>query len=235
MSGHITLNHIYYSTPTGKAIFQGLNLSIQKEKIGLIGKNGIGKSTLAKLIAGLLLPKQGKISQQGRVHYCEQRRYHNDNETIAEFLNAKEKIQALQRITNNEASESDFELVDTCWDILETIDELLAKFQLSPYELSTPLSILSGGEFRKLALAKTFYTNSDFIILDEPTNDLDQNSKQALLKIINSWDKGLVVISHDRELLDSMERIIELSETGVENFGGNFSYYQEQKEILLQA
>lgn len=92
--------------------------------------------------------------------------------------------------------------------------------------------MLSGGQKTKVLLAKTMLSKADFILLDEPTNNLDGISRRILLEWIKNSDHGFIIVSHDRELLGSMDEMIELTTKGIHRYGGNYTMYDQQKSLI---
>ncbi|MBA2710941.1 MAG: ABC-F family ATP-binding cassette domain-containing protein [Tatlockia sp.] len=231
----ILINQITYNIPNIKPLFQDLSLSFSEEKTGIVGKNGTGKSTLLKLIIGDLIPELGSININGTLAYCPQDLNFLIDETIAKALGVEEKIQALQRITQGSIDEKDYTLLGDDWHIQEKISQQLDAFDLAYLSLDQQIKTLSGGERTRLMLAKAFLAAPDFIICDEPTNNLDLASRQFLYQAIRSWDKGLIVVSHDRQLLNLMDQIIEFNTLGIDCYGGNYDHYNEQKKLNQAA
>jgi ATPase subunit of ABC transporter with duplicated ATPase domains len=234
-NARIIINQLNYSIPNGNHIFKNLSLAFPNQKTGLIGKNGVGKSTLLKLIVGELSPTSGSIHVVGKIAYCPQNYSVYLEQTIAEVLAIKSKLAALERITSGSTDIGDFELLNEDWNIKERVYEQLTNFGLNIDNLKREIRSLSGGEITRLMLAKQFIIKPDFIILDEPTNNLDITAKHALYQAVATWANGLLIISHDRELLNLMNQIVELSTLGINVYGGNYNSYLEQKNLEKEA
>lgn len=230
----ILINQLNYAT-SNLSILTDLSLTFASEKTGLIGRNGIGKSTLLKLIMGELCPKSGSIQVAGKLAYCPQQTIENDAATVADLLGIREKLVALERIRLGSTNELDFQIIGEDWLIKEDTSLRLTQFGLAELELDQPLKTLSGGEKTRLYLAKAFIANPDFILLDEPTNNLDKAARHLLYNAIANWSKGVLVVSHDRTLLNLMDQIIELTPKGIHTFGGNYDHYHAQKTLLKEA
>ncbi|MCL5260501.1 MAG: ATP-binding cassette domain-containing protein [Gammaproteobacteria bacterium] len=231
----ILIHNLQYITNNAHEIFSELNLTFTQKKYGIVGKNGCGKSTLLKLIIGELAPTCGQVLTNATIGYCPQEFTLECNKNVAEFLCVAAKLQALERIQAGSIAAIDFETLADDWQILERSQKLLEKFGLANLTLSYSLKNLSGGELTQIYLAKTFFADKDFIILDEPTNNLDSSAKQKLFAQIQDWQKGLIVVSHDRELLELMSEIVALNSHGAEIYGGNYSFYKEQSALQKQA
>jgi len=215
-------------------LFNNLNLVFSHDKTGLVGKNGIGKSILLKLIMGELLPISGSIDVTGKIAYVPQT-CNCTQETIAEFLECEKKIAALHRIQQGSTEEHDFIILNEEWDIEDRIQKQLNMFGISTLSYNESLTQLSGGEVTRLMLIKAFMSDADFLLLDEPTNNLDIVGKQQLYNAIKQWQKGIIIASHDRELLNLMEEIIEITTISVNRYHGNYDNFREQKNILVAA
>lgn len=231
----LIFQNLSFSFPNQKTLFDNLTLSLQSHKIGLVGKNGIGKSTLIKLLIGELQPNSGSIIRSGKLAYVPQNPIFPSNTTVADFLGYSEKISALNRIANGSVDEKDFEILNDDWEIKEKLQQQLNAFELNYLSYDNFLHSLSGGELTRLFLIKAFYSEADFIVLDEPTNHLDIQSRKLLFEWIKKWKKGLLVISHDRTLLNLMDEMIELTTLGINSYGGNFEDYQKQKYLEREA
>jgi ATPase subunit of ABC transporter with duplicated ATPase domains len=231
----ILIHEMSFNLPTGKALFNKLNLVFSKHKTGLVGKNGVGKSTLMKLVLGELYPNSGYIHLDGTIAYAPQHPPISSKITVASFLGCEEKINALYRITQGSADERDFNILNEDWEIKDRMQKQLTKFGLNTISFNQPLIELSGGEVTRLMLTKVFFSDADFLLLDEPTNHLDATARQQLYHAIQQWQRGLLVISHDRELLNFMDEIVELTTLGAYRFGGNYDAYQQEKNILTAA
>lgn len=232
---HILIHHISFYLPTGTAIFKDLTFAFSQNKTGLVGRNGIGKSTLLKLILSELSPTTGSIQVDGQLAFVPQNTLLPEILTVAAFLECEAKINALHRITAGSVDEKDFALLNDEWDIEERVQQWLALFGLSHLPYQRSVSMLSGGETTRLFLSKAFLSSADFLLLDEPTNHLDTTARKQLYQAITQWQGGLIIVSHDRTLLNLMDEIVELSSLGATSYGGNYDAYIEQKEIEKAA
>ncbi len=234
-SASIVIQELSFTLPTGHSLLSNVTLAFHTQKVGLIGRNGIGKSVLLKLIAKEFLPTLGFIRTEGSLIYVPQNHIFSADETIANFLGFEKKIAAFRRITEGSLDENDFAVLQDEWDIFEKFQYSLKKFGLEYLCWNQPASYLSGGEKTRLALTKAFLSEANFILLDEPSNHLDSTGRQLLYEAIQAWSGGMIVASHDRALLNLMEQIVELSQLGVTLYGGNYTAYSEQKQIETEA
>lgn len=212
-------------------LFQGLSFSMCSEKVGLVGKNGVGKSTLLRLIAGELRPSEGQVTCFGTHFYLGQERIEYRDHTVAQALGIDGKLRALARIEAGSVCEEDFAALSDDWSVASRYQALLSKMGLAQVALSRPMTSLSGGEERRVLLAKAFSGDYDLVLLDEPTNNLDASSREALYQALLAYQGALLVVSHDRTLLGLMDRIAEITPLGLTCYGGDYSCYVEQKNL----
>ena len=231
----VTLQGVSYHLPDGSSLFSDLDLHLDQRRTGLVGRNGVGKSILARIIAGDILPSTGRCIRTGSVYYLKQQVSQDPNHTLAELAGVQPVISALERIERGSSVQADFDCVGERWNIRQQLLDQLSRNNLAHLTLSTPASALSGGEAMRVALMGAFLSQADLLILDEPTNHLDRQYRLALQAQLQQWPNGLLVISHDRELLEHMERIVELSSSGLTSYGGGFSFYAQAKAEQLQT
>jgi ATPase subunit of ABC transporter with duplicated ATPase domains len=225
----ITLSNLTWSTPEGVPLFQNIELSFGRERAGLVGRNGVGKTTLLRLIAGELAPQSGSIAVFGTLGMLRQA---NGSGAIADLFDAGEALALLRRAEAGETTME--ELAEADWTLEPRIEAALAQVQLD-VPLDTPLASLSGGQRTRASLAAAVFAEPDFLLLDEPTNNLDRDGRDAVLALLAGWRAGAIVVSHDRELLEAMDAIVELTSLGATRYGGNWSAYRERKAIQLAA
>ncbi|MDR3366095.1 MAG: ATP-binding cassette domain-containing protein, partial [Prevotellaceae bacterium] len=227
----IIISDVSYRYPNRDFLFEHLSLAVATQrKISIVGSNGAGKSTLLKLMAGELHPTGGSIASASRPYYVPQ---HTGalNRNVAEVLNVSNKLAALSAIANGSVSQADYDALADDWTVEAKCREALAHWQLSHIALSAPADSLSGGERTKLFLAGLLIHAPSVVLLDEPTNHLDEASRLLLYRYIRQSAATMVVVSHDVTLLNQLQATCELSEHGVRLYGGNFSFYQAQKEM----
>lgn len=234
MTTLIHFDQIGFQHPNGQTLFQNLNGTIGYETVGLVGDNGVGKTTLARLLAGELSATQGRIQMHSSLYYLPQHIQPHTDQTLADLMAIRPTLDALKRIEQGSIEESDFEQVGSRWDIRQQAQTQLQRYDLN-YDLATPCSQLSGGELTRVALIGAFLSEADLLILDEPTNHLDIRQRQILFEQIKQWKKGLLVISHDIQLLNQMSRILELGPQELKSYGGNYDFYHQQKTLEQQV
>ena len=228
----ITLANLGWSTPGNRTILSGLDLHFAHERTGIVGRNGVGKSTLLRLLTGELTPATGHVAVDGRVALLRQSVQVGAGETIADLFDARAGLALLRKAEAGEASID--KIAEADWTLEARIDEALAVVDL-PFAADTPLDALSGGQCTRAALAGAMFGAPDFLLLDEPTNNLDREGRAAVRELLRGWRGGAIVVSHDRELLEEMDAIVELTALGAARYGGGWSAYRARKEIELAA
>ncbi|REC47281.1 ribosomal protection-like ABC-F family protein [Chryseobacterium pennipullorum] len=232
----ILLQNISFGFPGGDLLFNPINLTIQAHtKSALVGSNGMGKSTLLKIIAGEIQPLSGNMNVQGQIFYVPQMFGNFNHLTIAECLKVDPKLDALYKITNGEVDEQYFEILNDDWDIEERCRNALQYWNLEQFDLNQKLEALSGGQKTKVFLAGMMVNETDMIVLDEPTNHLDLEARKKLYDFIEKTNATVIMVSHDRTLLNLVNTIFELSNQGIAAYGGNYDFYAEQKEVESEA
>lgn len=236
-----------------RALYENANLHIKpKTKIGLIGANGTGKSTLLRLISGEYTPDGGTISKSGEctIGFLNQDllSYQTDDSILEVAMQAFEKQLELQHKidavlqkmeTNYEDKDIDtlahlqeeFERLDG-YTIQAKTEEILEGLGFSTEDLSRPLRLFSGGWRMRVMLAKLLLQKPALLLLDEPTNHLDLPSIEWVEKYIHDYEGSIVVVSHDRYFLDrTIDHIAEVSNAKITLYPGNYSFYLEEKAL----
>jgi ATPase subunit of ABC transporter with duplicated ATPase domains len=232
MPASITLSYLSWSAPDGRSLLSDVELNFGPERTGLVGRNGVGKTTLLKLISGDLQPHSGTIAVNGSLGLLRQIVQVDPTETIASLFGAVDALTILRRAEIGEASAD--ELANADWTLEARMASALARVGLHA-QPDTRLSSLSGGQSTRAALAGLIFAAPDFLLLDEPTNNLDRDGRAAVIDLLAGWGGGAIVVSHDRELLDTMDAIVELTSLGATRYGGNWSQYRERKALDLAA
>lgn len=228
MPASITLSSISWSTPDGRTLFSDIDLSFGSERAGLIGHNGVGKTTLLRLITGGLQPQAGTVARHGRLGVLRQTVQVDSQATVADLFGTGAALALLRRAEAGKATID--ELASADWTLETRMAECLGRFGLDA-DPGGPVASLSGGQRTRVGLAALVFAEPDFLILDEPTNNLDRDGRRAVIDLLANWRGGAIVVSHDRELLEAMDAIVELTSTGATRFGGNWSLYRERKAI----
>lgn len=232
----LLLQGITYSHPNKDPLFSNLDLTINKyDKTALVGNNGSGKSTLLKLIAGELNPVSGSIKTASRVFYIPQQLAQYNHCSIAQALGVESKLKALAAILSGDANEANLDILNDEWDIEQRCREALTIWHLHDLDLATSMSNLSGGQKTRVFLAGINIHKPDLVLLDEPSNNLDASGRKLLYEYILSTRNTLVIVSHDRMLLNLVNRIMELRNGTPYPYGGNYDFYAAQKTVEAEA
>jgi ATPase subunit of ABC transporter with duplicated ATPase domains len=228
----ITLSGLTWATPDNRPIFSDLDLSFGRERAGIVGRNGVGKTTLFKIIAGELQPLAGSVSVSGTIGLLNQAVQVAPQETVADLFGVTDALAILRRAEAGEATIE--ELAEADWTIGDRIAGALARVGLDS-KPDRRLAELSGGQRTRATLAAAIFSEPDFLLLDEPTNNLDRAGRQAIINLLATWRAGAIIISHDRELLEHMDTIVELTSLGSARYGGNWHQYRARKAIEVEA
>jgi ATPase subunit of ABC transporter with duplicated ATPase domains len=232
----LILQNISYTHPNKDLLFSDINLAVNKhDKTALIGNNGVGKSTLLKIISCELQPSSGYVYVEALPYYVPQIFGQFNHLTIAQALRIEDKLNALKEILSGNASEENFNLLNDDWTIEDRCKEALRYWQLDDLDLSEKMETLSGGQKTKVFLSGISIHKPELVLLDEPSNHLDGSSRQLLYDFIQTTKSTLVIVSHDRKLLNLLNTVSELSKQGIKVYGGNYDFYKEQKQIENSA
>lgn len=241
----------------GKQIFEDISFTIDsKDKIGLIGLNGAGKSTIIKIILGVERIDSGNVFVNNNIiigYLSQNHDFNNEKNTVLEEINSvfhkeKEIFNKIQKLN------TELQFYDDTSNILKQIEALTIEYEAldgynSEYKIKkvitglelnnledTIISELSGGEKTRVTLAKLLLKNPDLLILDEPTNHLDLISIEWLEEYLIKYNKAFLVVSHDRIFLDNIcNKIMELENKKIYKYNGNFSDFILQKELILKG
>jgi ATPase subunit of ABC transporter with duplicated ATPase domains len=232
----LNLQGVTYTHPNRDLLFADLDLHINKyDKIALIGNNGSGKSTLLKILSGNLQASKGTVKADTEPYFVPQLFGQFNDYTIARALKVEDKLNALTGIFKGDISETNMALLDDDWNIEEHCKEALTYWGLEELDLNQNMKTLSGGQKTKIFLAGIRIHKPEIVLLDEPTNHLDTLGRNLLYDYIVTTKNTLVVVSHDRSLLNLLLTVYELSRTGIAVYGGNYDFYAEHKAIASEA
>ncbi|MGW0143979.1 ABC-F family ATP-binding cassette domain-containing protein [Streptomyces sp. NPDC004822] len=226
MSTSISCTSLSFSWPDGSSVFEGLDVAFGPGRTGLVGVNGSGKSTLLKLVAGELAPADGTVRVAGEIGYLPQNVTLDTELRVDQALGIDAKRAALHAIEAGDVAEEHFETVGDDWDVEERALATLGELGLGHIALDRTIGEVSGGESVLLRLAALLLRRPDVLLLDEPTNNLDLYARRRLYAAVESWPGVMVVVSHDRELLDLVDQIADLRSGTISWFGGNYSAYE---------
>lgn len=229
------LHQVTCQFPTGDTLFGPLSLTLEPSLCALVGRNGSGKTRLLRLLAGLDEPATGHIERFGSHAWVAQQHVISSQTTLAELLGYDAIFTARKRIDSGDYQPDDLALLDGYWDIAERLSDAFINATLPPFEPDKPAIELSGGERIRALLCGAFTAGADFLLLDEPTNHLDRQGRAWFYDQLSRYQGGVLVASHDRELLEQVPRILELSASGLRSYGGNYADYQAQRDAEQQA
>ncbi|MES4891506.1 ABC-F family ATP-binding cassette domain-containing protein [Streptomyces sp. NPDC096012] len=235
MSASLTCTSLSFAWPDGTPVLDGLDIAFGPGRTGLVGINGSGKSTLLKLLAGELVPARGTVKATGRIGYLPQNVTLDTALRVDQALGIADRRAALHAIEAGDAAEEHFETVGDDWDVEERALATLGELGLGHIGLDRTVGQVSGGESVLLRLAALLLSRPDVLLLDEPTNNLDLYARRRLYQAVSGWPGVLVVVSHDRELLDLVDQIAELRSGEVAWYGGNFTAYEEALAVEQEA
>lgn len=227
-----------------RIIFEGININLSEgDKVGIIAKNGIGKTTLMNIIMGRETYDSGKITFRNdiKVGYLEQLPVFNPEDTIVEACLSGDNIANYVVRQYEIALEKGEDLTDLivemdsadAWDLEDRFKQFLTELKFSDF--SQKISTLSGGQIKRLAIAKLFIDKPDLILLDEPTNHLDIDMVEWLENYLSRNRITLLMVTHDRYFLDKIcDRIVEIDNQTVYNYNGNYNYYLEKRAQRIE-
>ncbi|WUT00809.1 ATP-binding cassette domain-containing protein [Streptomyces sp. NBC_00708] len=220
-------SNLSFSWPDDTPVFAGLSFTVGTGRTGLVAPNGSGKSTLLKLLAGELRPGAGSVTVDGTLAYLPQSLPLTGDLSVAEVLGVDAVIRALDAVESGDVDEKHFAVIGDDWDIEERTRAQLDRLGLEGLALDRGIGTLSGGQVVSLGLAAQLLKRPDVLLLDEPTNNLDLDARLRLYDTLETWNGTLLLVSHDRALLDRMDRIAELGPEELRLYGGNFTAYEE--------
>jgi ATPase subunit of ABC transporter with duplicated ATPase domains len=223
----LTCTSLSFAWPDGTPVFEDLQIAFGPGRTGLVGVNGAGKSTLLKLIAGELTPTDGTVRVAGEVGYLPQNVTLDTALRVDEALGIAATRAALHAIEAGDVAEEHFAAVGDDWDVEERALATLGQLGLGHVDLDRTIGEISGGESVLLRLAALLLRRPDVLLLDEPTNNLDLFARRRLYDAVSAWSGVMIVVSHDRELLDLVDQIADLRAGEVTWYGGNYSVYEE--------
>lgn len=230
-------------------LFKDIYFGLEKgDRVALVGINGTGKSTFLRILSGILSPSIGKVVTERdlRIGYLEQDPQFQNQNTISDFIYSignerQQLIRKYEEAVNQEVQDEKLlnKLMDelsnaNAWEYEYEIKTILGRMGI--HHLDQKINTLSGGQRKRLALAKLLIDDPDVYILDEPTNHLDIETIEWLESYLTSGHKTILLVTHDRYFLDNVSsRIIELDRGKLQNFNGNYSYYLEKKAEMDAA
>lgn len=232
----VILQNATYIHPNKDILFQDIQLVVNnQEKLALIGNNGTGKSTLLKIIAGQLSLNSGTVACDSKPYYIPQLLDSYNKMSIAEALGIQEKLRAFHEILDGKMTAENMDILNDDWGIEDRCQQALEHWNLSGISLDHKIEDLSGGQKTKVFLAGIAIQEPEIILMDEPSNYLDYEGRNLLYQFIENCGQSLLVVSHDRTLLNLLPEIAEMTKSGITKYGGNYDFFAEQKGIAQNA
>ncbi|MDR0428000.1 MAG: ATP-binding cassette domain-containing protein [Dysgonamonadaceae bacterium] len=230
------IKELSYILPNREILFQHISFSLKsKQKVSLIGNNGSGKSTLLKIVSGKFPFSEGEMIFDEKPYYIPQHFGQYNHLTIAQALEIEHKRIALKNILEGDASVENFNILNDDWSINERAVSALKDWNLEHFSFDQSMGTLSGGEKTKVFLAGISVHSPKIILMDEPTNHLDSESRSRLYQLIEKTTSTLLIVSHDRTLLNLLSPTLELQKDRIELYGGNYDFYISEKEKKINA
>ncbi|BAM89245.1 ABC transporter ATP-binding protein [Bradyrhizobium oligotrophicum S58] len=229
MPSFLTLDAVAAATPDGHRLFDNLSLSIGAERVGVVGRNGSGKSTLLRIADGSSQPASGTVTRSGTFGLLAQ--HWDPGLRVGEALGVAGALAIIDRIVAGKGSDDDLARAD--WSLPGRIDDALIEAGMGCIALDRAMDSFSGGERTRIGVARLLIEAPDLLLLDEPTNNLDAEGRAAIGRLMQRWRGGMLVASHDRALLEMMDRIVELTPVGVHIIGGGWSMFAQARDAEL--
>lgn len=229
--------------PDGTPCFQNLTGSITAPVTALIGDNGSGKSSLLKVLAGLLEPSSGSVTRPSKLAYLPQELGLTPDTTLADLFGISPILAALKALEAGDYSPEIYETIGDRWDAADQAVATLAAAGFTPTQqtqdaqalMARPAASFSGGEAVTAALAALTRSRPQLLLLDEPSNNLDASGRARLQQLLQQPPCPILLVSHDRELLGLVDQILELRQGTLETVSGNYQDYRQALETQQQA
>lgn len=231
----LRLAHASLAWPDGTVVLDDASLDLGPGRHGLVGDNGSGKTTLLRLIAGDLVVTTGTLEVVGTVGVLPQHLPRATRTRVADLVGVATAYDALRRVEAGSTDQADYDAIGADWDVEARATAGLGALGLDALGLDRPVGTLSGGEAVLVALAGLRLAGHGVTLLDEPTNNLDRHARGRLTEAVRDWPGCLVVVSHDRDLLEEMDRTVELREGRLSTYGGGWTAYAEAVEREQEA
>jgi ATPase subunit of ABC transporter with duplicated ATPase domains len=231
----VVLHRLSFQWPDGDVVLDGLTAGFGRRRTGLIGANGTGKSTLLRLIAGELAPTSGSVTTTAPVSHLPQTLPLRRGATVAEILGVRSRLDALRAVVAGRGSAAELETVGDDWNVEERAAAAMVDAGLDATDLDRTVETLSGGEAVLVGIGALRLAGAPITLLDEPTNNLDRRSRGRLYAMVEQWAGTLVVVSHDRELLERVDEVAELRAGGLTVVAGNLTAFEEHVAVEQEA
>ncbi|KQO61361.1 ABC-F family ATP-binding cassette domain-containing protein [Curtobacterium sp. Leaf261] len=233
----VVLTDCSFAWPDGSTVLDHVSAAFGRGRTGLVGANGAGKSTLVRLVTGELTPTGGRVVTSGDVDVLPQRLDTGPDDTVADLLGIRTTLEALRAVLGGDVDPGHFDRIGDDWDVESRAEAAIDALGLGlgPDGLDRRVGTLSGGEAVLVAVAGIRLRGRPIALLDEPTNNLDRRARAALLDMVDSWRGTLLLVSHDRELLEHVDETVELRDGSLTVFGGTFAAFEERLAVEQAA
>lgn len=231
----VVIDGLTHAWPGGTTTLRDLSVTFPTSITGVIGANGSGKTTLLRLIAGELKPTSGTVHVQGSCAWIDQNLLTDPHRSIANVLGIDEQLRAIEAVANGDTAVELYDIIGNDWDIEARARAALSANGLDSVDLDDTVGECSGGQVTRTALLGAQLKRCDITLLDEPTNNLDREGRRQLLDQIASWHGTLIIVSHDRELLDAVDGIVEIRGGKARTYGVNYTGYLGEIEAEQRA
>jgi ATPase subunit of ABC transporter with duplicated ATPase domains len=215
-----------FAWPDGSPVLDSVSAAFGTGRTGIVGENGVGKTTILRLIAGSMVPSAGSVWVTGAVGHLPQQLSLRTETTVADLLGVRVPLDALHAIEAGDTDPALFDAVGELWDVESRSEAVLGAAGLGAIGLDRRVGTLSGGETVLIALAGLKLADTPIVLLDEPTNNLDRAARARLYDTISAWQRTLIVVSHDVQLLELMDDTAELRAGRLTLFGGPYSAFR---------
>lgn len=231
----LVFSGVSFAYPGSDPLFSDITFTVRpSERVALVGPNGSGKTTLLRIAAGLQ-PAAGSVSCPAARWYLPQNALCQPGEPVAELLGVARKLAALHAIESGRGTEADFSALDDDWGVGERLDAVRGRWGIASIPLDRPFRTLSGGERTRVLLAGAELSGARAVLLDEPSNHLDARARTLLYDYVGRSRAAMLIVSHDRALLELMDAIVELDAGRATRYGGNYTFYSGQRSLQLEA
>ena len=231
----VALHDLTFAWPDGSPAIDHVSGAFDRRRTGLVGLNGVGKSTLLRIIAGDIVPTGGSVTTTGVVDYLPQNLTLRPHNTVADLLGVRGILDAIRAIEGGTIEQHLFDRVGDDWDVEARSVAALTAAGIDVEDLDRPADTLSGGETMLTALVGVSLRRADIALLDEPTNNLDGEARERAYELVSGWRGTLIVVSHDTALLELMDSTAELRAGSLSVYGGPYSAYREHVEAEQEA
>lgn len=232
----LKVKDLSYIHPNKDILFKNISFSISAgEKCAIVGNNGVGKSTLLKILSGKISPATGHVLCDGIPYMIPQHYGQLDGMSVAESLGVADKLRALSVLLDGHGTDKEYELLNDEWDIQERLEESFARWQIGYISPDMHMGNLSGGEKTKVFLAGMSIYNPSIVLMDEPTNHLDTTGRTLLYEHIAHTNRTTIIVSHDRTLLNLLPEIYEMSPTGMQFYPMSYDDYKETVDAETES